>query len=136
MCFRSSGGDWKRKSLAREDASLKIALDSIKTDSCSRMTLMAASSGYAGSSDGVSEGVVEPTDSIMLVRREEARDSGGVSDERRLGRLVLRRGGEATRDEDEEERLLDNLTRNVGGAPAILMSNGQCCNSSRVGKRS
>ena len=72
----------------------------------------------------------------MLVRREEARDSGGVSDERRLGRLVLRRGGEATRDEDEEARLLDNLTRNVGGAPAILMSNGQCCDSCRAGRRS
>lgn len=138
VCFRSCGGDWKRKSFAREDASLKMALDSIKTDSCSRITLIAASSGYAGSSDGVSEGpdVVEPKDSIMLARREEAKDSGGVSDERRLGRLVLGRGGEATRDEDEEERLLDNLTRKVGGAPAILMSNGQCCDSSRAGRRS
>ena len=136
VCFRSCGGDWKRKSLAREDASLKIALDSIKSDSCSRMTLMAANSGYAGSSDGASESpdVVEPEDSIMLARREEARDSGGVSDERRLGRLVLGRGGEATRDEDEEERLLDNLTCKVGGAPAISMSNGQCCDSSRAGR--
>lgn len=99
---------------------------------------MVASSGYAGSSDGVSEatGVVGPNDSIMLVRREEARDSGGVSDERRLWRLVLRRGGEVTRDEDEEERLLDNLTCKVGGAPAMFMSNGQCCDSSRAGRRS
>jgi len=124
VCFRSCGGDWRRRSLAREDASLKIALDSIKTDSCSRMTLMVASSGYAGSSDGASEapGVVGPKDSIMLVRREEASDSGGVSDERRLGRLVLERGGEVTRDEEEEERLLDNLTCRVGGAPAVLTS--------------
>jgi hypothetical protein len=97
---------------------------------------MVASSGYAGSSDGASEalGVVGLKDSKMLVRREEARDSGGVSDERRLGRLVLRREGEVTCDEDEEERLLDNLTCKVGGAPAMVMSNGQCCDSSRAGK--
>jgi hypothetical protein len=86
---------------------------------------MVASSGYAGSSDGASgvPGVVGVNDSKMLVRREEARDSGGVSEERRLGRLLLRGGGEATRD-DDEERPLGNLTRKVGGAPVILMSNG------------
>lgn len=91
VCFGSCGGDWKRKSLARENASLKMALDSIIVGPRSRMTLMVASNGYAGSSDGASDvpGVVGPGDSIMLVRREEAIDSGGVSEERRLGRFLL-----------------------------------------------
>ena len=99
---------------------------------------MVASSGYAGSSDGASDvpgvaGVAGLDDSIILVRREEAIDSGGVSDERRLARFLLR-GGEVTLDDDEDERPLDDLTRKVGGAPAVSMLNGQCYGLNRAGR--